>query len=73
MGEIADDIIMDIIDYEGCREKIPKTCRNCGESGLVWMKRKNRWVLGDGEKMHKCSAVPYQPLIKTRRNHGKAN
>ena len=40
-----------------------KTCRCCGETGLIWMEHRDRWRLGKlGGGLHDC---PVNPLRDT--------
>jgi len=32
-----------------------KTCRRCKKSGLQWMNKDGKWLLGDGINIHKCT------------------
>lgn len=79
MGEMADFCLEQI----GCtteygyddevenRPEKPKTCKFCGQKGLYWLYRFERWILGDGRGIHHCKKNPqdfkkqYQE-IKTR-------
>jgi len=35
-----------------------KTCRCCGEAGLVWKQHNGSWRLFNGDTLHQCPANP---------------
>ncbi len=39
-------------------EFVIKTCRYCNKTNLSWRKQNNRWLLFDGNDMHKCPINP---------------
>lgn len=66
MGEMA-DWVNDSWDYWGppdYEEEPPyptyKTCRNCGEEGLVWQTHNGKWRLFTAHTglLHNCSVKP---------------
>jgi hypothetical protein len=46
MGEMADELLDNILDSEGCwyRERRP-VCRHCGARNLWWYQVGDKWVL----------------------------
>jgi hypothetical protein len=54
MGDIADDIIDQILDRDLLSDPA-KTCKYCGEFPLFWLNKKGKWILIDkkGNK-HTC-------------------
>ncbi len=62
MGELADEIIDSILDYdEGYDERPPPTCRYCGRShGLFWQEVGDKWQLFEDRpngsiRRHECN------------------
>ncbi len=50
-----------VIDEQGSEygtERLLKTCRCCGKSGLTWGSHKGKWLLFDGNDLHACPVNP---------------
>ena len=46
MGELADELIDSILDYdEGYDERPPPTCKYCGKRDLFWQEVGDKWQL----------------------------